>query len=94
MDIQEGIYGLPQADILANQQLTNHLFIAGYAPVPLKPGVWKHATRDIHFFLCVDDFLIKYANKIDAEHLLQTLESRNIISTDWQDQLYCKVTLD
>jgi hypothetical protein len=52
------MYGLPQAAIIANKQLQKHLTPHGYRPVTL----------------VVDDFRIKYVNKADAEHLVDTLQ--------------------
>ena len=58
-EIIKGIYGLPQAGILANNLLKKRLAKSGYFEVPHTPGLWKHITRPIHFTLVVDDFGIK-----------------------------------
>ena len=42
----------------------------------------------------MDDFLIKYTDEKDVQHLLDTLRQVNTISTDWTASLYCGVTLD
>ena len=42
--IQKGMYGLPQAGILAQQQLEQRLNKHGYHQSPLTPGLWKHKT--------------------------------------------------
>jgi hypothetical protein len=34
-------------------------------------GFWTHKTRPICFTLVVDDFAIKYTNKVDATHLIE-----------------------
>lgn len=87
------MYGLPQAGILANQQLTTHLAKVGYAPKTHTPGLWQHKTRPITFSLVVDDFGIKYIDKADAEHLLQSLRTKYVITTDWDGVLYCGLRL-
>ena len=46
IEIKKGIYGLPQAGIFTNHQLTEHLSTEGYVPVRLTPGLWKHTTWD------------------------------------------------
>jgi len=57
--IQKGMYGLPQAGILAQQQLDHQLIEHGYHQSPLSPGLWKHKTRPISCILCVDEFGVK-----------------------------------
>jgi hypothetical protein len=37
-EVQRGMYGLPQAAIIANKQLQKHLAPHGYGPVPITPG--------------------------------------------------------
>ena len=93
IEIRKGMYGLKQAGKLANEQLKEHLAGFGYAPTPMTPGLWRHATNGVIFSLCVDDFLIKYRCKEDADHLLKTLQSKYTISTDWDAAAYCGVTL-
>ena len=71
--ITKGMYGLKQAAILAYEQLKKNVAPHGYKPIPNTVGLWKHSTKSIQFCLCVDDFGIKYTNKADAEHLIDTL---------------------
>ena len=40
--IQKGMYGLPQAGILANKLLTKHIARHGYYPCTHTPGLWRH----------------------------------------------------
>jgi hypothetical protein len=87
--IRRGMYGLPQAGRLANDQLIKHLGPHGYAPLPLTPGLWHHKTRDIVFSLVVDDFEIRYTSQADADHLLTTLETFYQVSRDWSGARYC-----
>jgi hypothetical protein len=42
IEIRKGMYGLPQAGKLANQQLTTHLAKYGYKPTEHTPGLWRH----------------------------------------------------
>eukprot|EP00804_Cyclotella_cryptica_P019412 CCRYP_006613-RA/>CCRYP_006613-RA protein AED:0.27 eAED:0.27 QI:0/-1/0/1/-1/1/1/0/573 len=58
--IQKGMYGLPQAGIIAQQLLKKRLAIKGYRQSSITPGFWKHDWRPISFTLCVDDFGVKY----------------------------------
>ena len=41
-EVRQGMYGLPQAGLLAQQQLTKQLNKAGYFQSTLSPGFWKH----------------------------------------------------
>ncbi|KAL7447610.1 hypothetical protein ACHAXS_000009 [Conticribra weissflogii] len=93
MEIQKGMYGLPQASILANQLLKKRLAKYGYYKVPHTPGLWKHHLRPIQFTLVVDDFGIKYVNKKDAKHLLNALKDHYKVEVDWTGELYCGITL-
>jgi len=62
VEIQRGMYGLPQAGLLANQQLQQFLAPHGYTPCAITPGLWRHHTRPIAFALVVDDFVVKYTD--------------------------------
>jgi hypothetical protein len=93
VDICRGMYGLPQAGILAYDQLVRHLSTHGYAHNTHTPGIWSHSTRDITFCLMVDDFGIKYTDKSDAIHLLAALQELYVITTDWGGSLYLSMTL-
>ena len=55
----KGMYGLKQAGIIANMELTKHLDNLGYYPVQHTPGLWRQKTRAIISTLVVDDFAIK-----------------------------------
>ena len=41
-EIRKGMYGLPQAGILANKKLKNDIAPYGYYPCSNGPGLWKH----------------------------------------------------
>jgi hypothetical protein len=45
MEIRKGMYGLPQAGVLANKQLKERLARHGYFEQPHTPGLWKHVSR-------------------------------------------------
>ena len=56
MQIEKGMYGLPQAGILANKLLRKRLAPHGYYELPHTPGLWKHVSLPVQFSLVVDDF--------------------------------------
>jgi hypothetical protein len=94
-EVRKGMYGLPQAGILANQLLQRKLEPHGYRPVPITPGLWRHDKRNIHFALVVDDFGVKFTKRADAEHLMNTLTTVGYkVSQDWDGTRYCGLTLN
>ena len=93
LNIVKGMYGLKQAGIISNIELTKHFDKFGYYPVQHTPCLWIHKTRATIFTLVVDDFTIKYATHQDADHLLQALRAKYTISTDWEASLYIGITL-
>ena len=94
-EVRRGMYGLPQAGILANKLLQDKLAPHGYMPVPITPGLWKHdSSRDSFFALVVDDFGVKYTRREDAQHLMTTLQEVGYtVSEDWHGNRYCGLTL-
>ena len=93
VEVSKGIYGLPQAGKLANEQLIRHLKPFGYAPCPHTAGLWTHEKRDISFLLVVDDFAIKYTDRADAEHLIASLKEGYKMSIEWTAERYCGLIL-
>jgi hypothetical protein len=81
MGICLGMYGLPQAGILANTRLKKCLAIHGYYKQPHTPGLSRHESRPVWFNLAVDNFGVKYIGKVNLQHLYDALhkESYNII---------------
>jgi hypothetical protein len=75
MEIRNGMYGLPQAGILANKLLKLHLACHGYFKHPHTPGLWKHASWPIWFNLCMDGFGIKYIGDEHLKHLFAALQT-------------------
>jgi len=71
-EIQKGMYVLPQAGIIAQQQLKERLQKDSYRQSKTTPGQWQHDTRPISFSLVVDDFGVKYVGEEKAQHLLDT----------------------
>ena len=86
------MYGLKQAAIIAYSNIISHMDPHGYYTVPFTTVLWAHKTRRTIFFLCVDDFGVKYFTKDDANHILDSLKitmcsqqiGRVTINSDWQ----------
>jgi hypothetical protein len=94
IEIQRGMYGLPQAGILTNRLLQPYLAKDGYRPTHHTHGRWTHDTRPISFSLVVDDFGVKYVGREHAEHLMACIKKNYNISSDWNGRAYCGLTLD
>jgi hypothetical protein len=90
--IQKGMYGLPQAGILAQKLLEKQLNKHGYSQSKAVPGLWTHKTRPILFTLDVDDFGVKYVKKEHAMHLISILKQHYEISKDWTGSKYIEIT--
>ncbi len=91
---KRGMYGLPQAGLLANKLLEKCPNKQGYQQSKLVPGLWKHNTRRIQFTLVVNDFGVKYVGKNHAQHLKNTLEEHYILRCNWTGKRYIRITLD
>jgi hypothetical protein len=76
IEVQKGMYGLPQAGILAQELLEQLLNKHGYFQNKFIPGFWMHQTRPISFTLVVDDFRIKYLGREHVMHLISLYYKR------------------
>ncbi len=86
--VTKGMYGLPQAGLLANELLELCLNKHRYFQSKLVPGLWKHTTRPISFTLVVDNFGVKYVGKEHVEHLMTILQEHYQIKADWMGTRY------
>ena len=80
--VRRGMYGLPQAGIIAQELLKKGLLKAGYTQSKVTPGYWKHEWRPLSFTLVVDDFCVKYIGAEHVQHLLQVLKQDYEIEED------------
>ncbi len=94
MEIQCGMYSLPQSGILANKFLKECLAEHGYHELPHMPGLFKHETRPVWFTLVVDDFGIRYVGEDHAKHFLEIPKKHYEVEIDWGGSIYCGITLD
>ena len=93
-EIQKGMYGLPQAGVLAHAKLESVLAPHGYAPTKNTPGLWTHSTRPIAFALVVDGFGVNYVGGEHAKHLFNILlENYEGGHEDWGGTKFCGITL-
>ena len=94
IEATRGMYGLPQAGLIANELLEERLNKHGYRQSKLVPGLWKQDTQPIQFTLVVDDFGVKYTRKEDVEHLQSVIERDYTVTADWTGNRYIGITLN
>ncbi len=94
VEIQKGMYGLPQAGILAQELLEKQLHEHGYSQSKAAPGLWTHKTQPIMFTLVVNDFGVKYIRKEHAMHLISILKKILQNFEDWTGSKYIGITFD
>ena len=92
--VECGVYGLPQAGILAQELLETRLNIHGYFQSKLTPSFWTHKWRPICFTLVVNNFGVKYKGKEHADHLVSTIREHYDLTTDWEGTCYLGLTFD
>ena len=86
------MYGLPQAGLLAQQKIVEHLAKHQYYQTDT-PCLFRHASNGTTFALVVDDFGVKYKDKQAADHLIATLQQLYIIKSDWTGSKYIGFTI-
>ena len=82
LEIQNAIYGLPHAGILANKQVREKLEPTRYYEVTYTSGLWRHVTQPVQYMLVINDFGVKYVNAAGYE-----------VAIYWEGELYCGITL-
>ena len=93
VEISKGIYGLPQAGKLAQDQLVTHLKKHGYNQAPNSPCLFTHNTRPIAFTLVVDDFGVKVVGEENKIHLINCLKEKYEITVNEKGDKYLGINL-
>ena len=91
-EVNQGMYGLPQAGYLAQQKLIEHLRKHQYHQTDT-PCLFRHSSNGTTFALVVDDFGVKYRDKAAAEHLINALQELYTIKVDWTGAKYIGFTI-
>ena len=94
VEATKGMYGLPQAGLLANKLLEKRLNKHGYFQSKFVPGLWTHKWRPITFTLVVNNFGVKYLGKEHAEHLREVIKKYYPVTEEWTGKQYIGITLD
>jgi hypothetical protein len=92
VNIQKGMYGLPQAD-LVNKLLKKCLAVRGYYQCHHTPGLWGYIWHDITFCLIVDNFGIKTNSMANMKYLVSSLQEHYSIAVGWTGSLFYRVKL-
>ena len=92
-EINKAWYGLKQAGRIAHDDLVKRLEGGGYVKVPHVEGYFKHVSRDIDFCLVVDDFLIRYKDSADLEHLCATVRQHYKFKVDEDAKQFVGINL-
>jgi hypothetical protein len=87
------MYGLTQANILANKLLEKRLTIRGYYQCQHTPGLWHHMWCDITFCLVGDNFGIKTTSMANMKYLVSSLKENYSVAVNWTGSLFCGVKL-
>ena len=94
VEVRKGMYGLPQAGIIAQELLEKRLEAHGYYQSPIVHGLWLHKWRPIQFSLVVDDFGVKYVGEEHAQHLVGILKNHYKLTEDWEGGKYIGIDLE
>jgi len=94
LQVDNGIYGLPQSGILAQRRLKAHLADHGYIESPHTPCHFTHATDPIDFVLVVDDFGISTEGDGPAERLFAVLRKRYPLKVDMSGSKFIGFKID
>jgi hypothetical protein len=94
LEIRRTIYGLLQAGIPANKQVSEKLLPASYYADAHTPGLRRHVTQTIQFTLFVENFGIKYKGKKHLGHLIAAIRALGYtVDVDKAGSLYGGITL-
>ena len=91
-EVNKGMYGLPQAGLLAQTRLIAHLALHGYNQTATT-CLFRHVSNGTDFSLVVDDFGVKYSTRAGAQHLIDTLQQLYVITIDWTGTKYLGFTI-
>ncbi len=91
--ICQGMYGLPQVVIIAQELLAKRQNEQGYTQSKTTPRLRTHEWRPITFSLIVDDFGVKYIGEEHAQYLLQMVQKYYTRLFETGGERYCGLTI-
>ena len=94
VQVNKGMYGIPDSGRLAKDRLDILLDGAGFYQTPSTPCLYRHKTRKICFSLIVDDFFIVHTKDEDRDYLFETLRTMYTLKTNTAQTLkYVGITI-
>jgi hypothetical protein len=81
-EMHSGMYGVPQAGILASKLLQDCLAKFDNYEAATTLGLWRHKWRPVMFALIVDNFTIQYVGDAHLDHLCQALKKHYKVSEE------------
>jgi hypothetical protein len=92
--IQKGMYGLPQAGILAQNLLKKWQNLHGYHKSKITLHLLEHNWQPISSTFCVNNFSIKYVGWEYADHLAKILNKYCKCSINLEETRYLGMNMD
>ena len=93
VQVNKGIYGLPQAGRLAQEKLVTLLAKHDYLQCENTPLLFRQKASNLTFCLVVGDFAIKYHSRADAEDLISAIRKEYKFEVDWEASSYLAMTV-
>jgi hypothetical protein len=92
-EMHRGMYGLPQAGILANKLLQDRLAKFNYYKSATTPGLWRHKWCPVMSALIMDNFAIQYIGNVHLDNLCQALKKHYVVSEETNGTRFAGMTL-
>ena len=93
MEERKGVYRLPQAGIISQDQLVEVLEPFGYLPMLVTSLLLHNKVCTISFMLVIDDLGLKYTRENNPKHLLNALLSKYKVKTYREGKLHVRINL-
>ena len=66
----------------------------GYHPMQHTPGLWIHDNRHTIFIFVLEKFCVQYSSTEDADHFLNTLRAKYLITFDMDATVHILIKLE
>ena len=88
-EVHKSMYGLPHAGRAAYDKLPLHLKAGCYVPTKHTPGLFRHQRKPITLTLIINDFGVKYEDRVESEDLVALSKKKYNTTIDWKGTNYC-----
>jgi hypothetical protein len=93
-EIRRAMYGMDDAARKSFLLITQRLREAGYMSTERNPTIFRNSVTGVAFTLVVDDLAVKWKNRKDFQHLLDTLRQSYTIKVEERLTHYIGLTID